>query len=212
MSELYNVVVEAVGADHVTMRVRTVHPDAGPPPEAPTFPMNLLVDLWWLLERGYSSQVVGAELGEEQAVALAKQAPWAATMQQLKDLSHGLEAPITEVEYEALNHGGALPERFADRHAASWGMSDGQYQVTLRGDEEAFGEACAALVSSYEQEEKKNQDAYENWPAWPEPATPEAMTAYRNREPTARLRITLKKPGLLGFVRAGMSFDTAAYY
>jgi len=58
MSELYSVEVEQVHAGEVVFRVTTIHPDAGPPREQATFPMNLLVELWDLLDRGFVALIL----------------------------------------------------------------------------------------------------------------------------------------------------------
>src|SRR5262252_1109503 len=101
MSELYSVAIEAASTKtgEVVMRVTTVHPDAGPPPNKPTFPMNLLTDLWILYERGYTALIQGhPKMSDDAALDHAMTEPWGPVFKRLRELSRGLEQPITKAE------------------------------------------------------------------------------------------------------------------
>jgi hypothetical protein len=200
MSELYSVEVGAVSGPRVDFQVITVHPDAGPPRVEPSFPLNLLVDLWDLLDRGYSVLIQGTPLmSDEAAKALAQRAPWGPAFRELRDLSRGVELPISEKEYQSLQAGSTTS--WKGQPLAAWGFSNGVYSVHLRGDEDAFRAAARTVVQSYTQDQLENQDAYQSWPDEDD-----------RRLPRARLRVDLADAALLGFVRAGMRFDTASYF
>jgi hypothetical protein len=201
MSELYQVTVENVAGARIELAVTTVHPDAGPPPEASSFPLNLLVDLWDLFERGFTALIQGIPPMEDaESKALALRAPWGPLFGELRDLSRGAQVPISEAEYQAINDG---PDKtWKGQPLSGWGISEGHHFVHLRGDEPAFVVAAARIIKSYAQERLANQDAYQDWPDDAELAD----------LPRALLVVELHHPALLGFVKPGMSFDTAAYF
>jgi hypothetical protein len=209
MSSLYAVEVERVEGSRIELRVRTVHPDAPRPPEDVTFPMNLLADLWDLLRRGHSSLIAGAELSGTAAKTLAETEPWAATLRTLRALSFGVEQPIDAETYAALEAG---KSPFGERVVGSWGIVDGERYVHFSGSEDDFADAVEPLVAEYFQDEHVNQEAYDAWPEWPDPATDEALAEYQRQEPSVRLVVTLTDPSLLGFVKSGWSFETAVYF
>jgi hypothetical protein len=199
MSELYSVAVTRVAGPCVELLVTTVHPDAGPPPREPSFPLNLLVDLWSLLDRGYASLIGGVRLDDGEARALAAREPWGPALRGLRDLSHGVQVGIGEAEYRALQLGSS--HTWNGQPLAGWGMTNGAYHVHLRGDEAAFREVAGVVISRYTQDRLEHQEGYRSWPHDRDGA-----------RPRARLAVELHDAALLGFVRRGMSFDTAAYF
>lgn len=201
MSELYSVTVESVGAE-IALRVTTVHPDAGPPPLEPTFPMTLLVDLWSLLDDGFAGLVGGHTLSEEQARSLARQEPWGATFERLCALAFGVDQPVSRAEYDALEAAMAsgAPLTWHGRRVGGWGKRNDAYFAHLNGDALAFADAVAPMVASYARDEEQNQGSYRKWPH-----------GDQGKLPSVRLVLRLRDPALAGFVRMGMAFESAAY-
>jgi hypothetical protein len=201
MSELYQVTVEKVAGPRIELAVTTVHPDAGPPPAASSFPLNLLVDLWDLFDRGFTALIQGVPPMEDgEGKALAARAPWGPLFRELRDLSRGAQVPISEAEYQAIND---RPDKtWNGQPLSGWGISEGQHYAHLRGDEPGFVLAAARIIKSYAQERLENQDGYQDWPD----------DAEIGDLPRALLVVELNDPALLGFVKPEMSFDTAAYF
>ena len=100
MSILRTVRVEDVSGACVTFEVTTVHPDAGPPSKDPTYGLNLLVELWYLHERGFVDRSWG--LDDAAAREVANREPWGSLFRRLRPLSHGEEVPASEEELEDL--------------------------------------------------------------------------------------------------------------
>lgn len=204
MSELYSVHVERVRGGEVSFRVTTVHPDAGPPPDAATFPMNLVIDLWGLLERGYTSLIEGCELGEEQAIELALDPAHAARLEELRRLAYGYKLPCTADDHKELERKMNAGEEtdFHGHQVGGWGASNGECYVQIRGDAGAFARVLAPLVAGFGVDEQENSDCYENWP----------YDDDDRQLPRARVWIELKDPTLVAWVRPGWTFDSASYY
>ena len=205
MSELYSVHIEGVRAGEVVLRVTTIHPDAGPPPEEPTFAMNLLIDVWYLLERGFSSLIKGCKLGAEQATALARDPVYATRMAALRDLACGRDVPCSAADIAELQRQmkAGEPVQLRGMKVNGWGGAGKQHHVFLPPDPVGFAAAISPLVQRCEVDEQENDEAYENWPEGK--ARPGGL-------PRARVTLVLADPTLLGFVRAGWRFDSASYY
>lgn len=197
MSELYSVEVEQVHAGEVVFRVTTIHPDAGPPREQATFPMNLLVELWDLLDRGFVALIAGCGLTAEQARTLARGPVYAARLEALRDLTFGRKLPCSAAEVKELERRMQL----RGQAVAGWGGQGGQSFALLPGDPAAFAAALVPLVADFGVDERENEGAYDQWP---DPAKD------RTRLPRVRVRLRLEDPTLLGFVSAGWCFDTAS--
>jgi hypothetical protein len=204
MSALYSVLIEHVHADEVTFRVTTIHPDAGPPPETATFPMNLLIDLWSLLERGFVSQIEGCTWSAEQAQTLARDPLHAPRMAELRALAFGRNVPcsradIDEVERQ-MNDG--EPTRLRGLDVLGWGSMGDHHHVFVPGDPVEFQARIAPLVEDFVVYEHENTATYADWP------DDNAM----DRLPRARVHLELADPTLLAFVRPGWRFESASHY
>ncbi len=205
MSELFSVEVERVDAAEVVFRVTTIHPDAGPPREQATFAMNLLLDLWGLLDRGFVSLIEGCRLTPEQAQALARSPAYATRIEALRELALGrkLQCTAAEIrELERLMHAGE-PPALRGHMVEGWGGQGGQHHAFLPADPVAFAGAIAPLVLDFGVDEREHQGAYDEWPYGAED---------RDHLPRARVWLRLEDPTLLGFVRAGWRFESASYF
>lgn len=204
MSALYSVLIERVHAGEVSLRISTIHPDAAPPPEAPTFPMTLLTDLWSLLERGFVSQIEGCTLTAEQATALARDPLHAPRLAELRALAFGRDiqcsrADIDEVERQM--DAGENPQ-FRGLAVQGWGGMDDDHHVFVAGDPDELRARIAPLVAAFVVDEHENTAAHD---AWPEDND-------MDRLPRVRMRLALTDPTLIWFVRAGWRFESASYY
>jgi hypothetical protein len=207
VSELYTVTIEKIEGPRVAMRVTTVHPDAGPPPDEPSFPINLLTDLWSNLDRGFVLLIEGGHgLTEEEGRALARVEPGASTWKRLLGYSVGFEQPITDTQakiLEELQKEGRTPSRWNGCRIGAWSIGPpGMSNIILElGGEEDLKRVAREMVVSTAQDEQEHQESYQAWPQDDD-----------SKLPRARITVELKDPALLSFVRAGMKFDTAMYF
>lgn len=201
MSALYHARVERVSADEVHLRVTTIHPDAGPPPSTATFPMNLLLDLWSHLDRGF--QIDGCTLTADEARALARDPAHGPRAEALHHLTFGRRIPCSGADIAELTRQLEAGEtcRLREHTVVGWGDAGDRSFAFVPGDHEAFAAAVRPLVADHGVDEPENQDAYREWPDdWPSTA----------RLPRGRVWLRLTDPALLGFVRAGWAFESAS--
>lgn len=135
MSELFSIEVIEAGPE-LKLRVTTLHPDAGRPPEAKSFVVNVLVDLWKNHQTGDTSSV------------------W----QRLTELSFGKEVPITPEQYEAMRTNrdarvidGAPVGMFSNTHA------------TVEYPQELLAAEAEKLVTSVVHENAEHAATYDAW-------------------------------------------------
>jgi hypothetical protein len=133
---MFNVKFDAVTQDTLTLRIE----GGGRTPRAASFPVNLLIELWSMLDAGAPKER-----------ALARETPWGPAMRELKALAHGAEEELTKLEYDALRTRGELPRRLAGQTALSWGKKGDRYTVGIAGDRLGFIRSCARLVARCEQ-------------------------------------------------------------
>lgn len=202
MSALYHVLVERVTDSEVSFRVTTFHPDAGPPSAAATFPMNLLIDLWNHLDRGF--QIDGCTLTAAEAKALARDPAHGPRAEALHHLTFGRRMPCSAADIAELTRQSEADEPCVLRGHPVMGWADAGDQsfAYVQGDREAFTAAVRPLVAASGIDEQTNQASYSEWPDWPG----------TDRLPRCRVWLRLTDPTLLGFVRPGWSFETAACY
>ncbi|MBL8951020.1 MAG: hypothetical protein JNK82_09605 [Myxococcaceae bacterium] len=132
---MFHVTIGSVSQHTLTLRL-----EGGRPPKAASFPINLLIELWSMLDAGAPKDR-----------ALAHEKPWGPAMRELKSLAHGAEEELTKLEYDALRTRGQLPRRLSGQTALSWGKVEDRYTVGIAGDRLGFIRVCARLVASYEQ-------------------------------------------------------------
>lgn len=201
MSELYSVLVESVAGGEVVLRVTTVHPDAGPPPDTASFAVEILLDLWSLLDRGFGGLVDGCPLERAEAQRLARDPAWAARCQQLRELGFGRQVECTPEEYAALEaammEGG--PMLFRGEPVGGLLGYGKQSYVFIPGDPAVFATAVAPLIAAHGVDQHEFDESYEDWPDDPD------------RRPRARVWLRVHDPQWLGFVRPGWRWDSAAH-
>lgn len=203
MSALYHVLIDRVTSDEVSFRVTTFHPDAGPPSAAATFPMNLLIDLWNHLDRGF--RIDGCTLTADEAKALAWDPAYGPRVQALHHLTFGRRVPCSAEDIAQLTRQfeAGEPCQLREHTVSGWGDAGDQSFVFVPGDREGFTAAIRPLVADHGIDEQDNQASYSDWPDdWPSTA----------RLPRARVWLRLTDPTFIGFVRAGWSFESASGY
>ncbi|MDC0719859.1 hypothetical protein [Nannocystis bainbridge] len=201
MSELYSVRVEAVDGVEVVLRVTTVHPDAGPPPDTATFAVEVLVELWSLLDRGLVGLIEGCELDGAAAQQLARDPAWAPRCKRLRELGFGRQVECTAEEHAALAavmQAGQSTLFRGEPVGGLLGYGEQSY-VFIPADRVALAAAVAPLVAAHGVDEREFDAAYEDWPDEPE------------QLPRARVHLRVHDAGWLGFVRPGWSWDTGAH-
>lgn len=205
MSELYQVHIERISGGKVAFRVTTVHPDAGPPPAQATFPMNLVLDVWSLLDRGLASLIDGSRLTAEEGRALARDSSYGPRLAELRRLSFGYNLDCTAEDIAELERrmNAGEPTEFRGLHIAGWSAGDHPY-VMVSGDAKAFARAILPLVVGNGVDERENEATYEAW------ASGDADDA--DALPKARVWLELSDPSLLGHLRPGWRFDTASHF
>lgn len=201
MSELYSIQVESAAGREVVLRVTTVHPDAGPPPDTAGFAVAVLLDLWSLLDRGLAGLVEGCPLERAEAQALAQDPAWASRCRQLRELGFGRQVACTTEEHAALEAAMRAGEPLLFRGEPVGGLLGyaNQAYVFIPGDPMVFATAVAPLVAGHAVDEREFDEAYEDWPDDPE------------KLPRARVRLQVHDAGWLGFVRPGWRWDSGAH-
>ncbi|MFG3340801.1 hypothetical protein [Glycomyces sp. NPDC048151] len=236
MTTLYTVSVDAVEDRTLRGRVHLVNSDAPLVPRAAVFPLALLADLWWNLDRGYlHDEAEEDEYGgdrcpfdRERGQAIASAMRLGAEYARIFDLILGKTVRVTEDGYLLADDGRTVLEpkrRAADVYELSSGRGrDGvSHFVMTPGDEAGFARAAAAIVTGYE------IGPYRNVPLLSEvaaldgqpfdgvdgPADLDDYEVWRAMDdrsfadqPYAEISVTVADAGYLEHVAAGMRWST----
>lgn len=157
MTTIFTVSVDSVEGSTLHGRVHIVNPDVPYVPEEAVFPLSLLADAWWKLDKGHLRDE-GDEDGERYPFTEQQGKDIIAGMR-LKDefpnlfeLILGKEIRVTEDGYLLADDGETVlePRRKAeDVYKLSRGSRPG-YSVFTSGDAEEFSRRAADIVTSYD--------------------------------------------------------------
>ena len=244
MSDLYHVRVEAVShktrstPEALTLRVTTIHPDAGPPPAEGSFIMAILWDLWRDLEGSqfwpYGTWVRRPDHPPEQ-VALAMQEPWASVMLRVRALLFGFQQPATEEQIAWWRSKEGAPDWKRKIAVKPPGAHTRPFKVRCEVREDStsptgymlvhtshpyrpLSDVGSDQVTRVEAQDPRNYEHHDAqadgemfWPKWPAQIPGESWEQRLTRLPSVTLYATFKQKDFLGFVTPGVEIETAAY-
>lgn len=243
MSDLYHVRVEAVThkgrgtQEALTLRITTVHPDAGPPLVERSFIMSLVYDFWRELE---GSILLGNGCWERPAdhpaekVALALQEPWAPVMLRARALHTGFRQPATEEQIAWWRGKEGEPEWRRQISVRTPGGKTSPHKSYCEMREDPSSPTGYSLVhvprpcplssvgydqvTHVEERDPRNQEHHDAQRAgdmscsrWPERLPGEPWEQRLTRLPSVTLYATFKQKNFLGFITPGDEVDSAAY-
>lgn len=148
MSSMFENHILRINNCEVEARIISVHPDSGPVPEHPNYALQMIVEAYWLLKKGYLWDL---GISQEQATQLLGQSPY---QQQLEDwllLSHGWEEPVSKEIYEKVDN---MSWEERSQHTdygqlSGWGMSDGEYHLHHRPDYKGFVRLSELMITEF---------------------------------------------------------------
>ena len=163
MTTIFNVSVDDVQGSTLRGRVHVINPDVPSVPEERVFPLSLLVDAWWYLDRGSLHDEPGYDdiggdrfpLTTEEGLHITRTMRLRSEYMQLFDHILGKQVRVTEDGFLLAEDNETVlePKRLAkDVYVLDSGRGSDSISrfVMTPGDEKAFSESAAAIITAYE--------------------------------------------------------------
>lgn len=234
MTTIFTVSIDSVEGSTLRGRVHIVNPDVPYVPEETVFPLSLLAEAWWKLDKGYLRDE-DDEDGERYPFTEQRGKDITAGMRLKDEFPHlfelilGREIRVTEDGYLLADDGKTVlePRRKAeDVYKLSGGSRPG-YSVFTSGDAEEFSQRAADIVTSYDISPYRNVPLLSEVAALKhpnEPLAPEEPDGPADLDdsdvwdvfgdhslaelPYAGIVVTVSDAGYLEHMVAGMRWDT----
>jgi hypothetical protein len=209
MSSIYRFRVTGIEKGHLRIKATIVHPDENRIYTTPNFALQIILDPFYALSRGYTYDM---PFNETEAKTIVDAAPLKAAMTGWLVLQHGKEVEITEQEYTNMDEVRSSGDpKFSG--VRSWGMSNGIYSVSYKPEYSKFMEVAEEQIVSVELQNPKHYPRIIDEMSYEERAmlSDEETEAHYANEPEAELVIQVKNPDILFHLRKRMEWESAIY-
>ena len=214
MSDIYNFSIVSVKNRTLTVQSTIVHPDVDWVEDTKNFALQVILEPYSDIANGYIYNAAWQSypFDQKQADEFIKTHPLKDQMKYWLELMRGKRVEITEAEYNKMDE-----LRKSDdpkfQGISSWGMSNGQYNVSYNPNYKAFMKVAEIAIEKVEMKNVEHMPWKHNQLSWEEreKITDEQWDEWYKDQPNCLLEITVLNEGLLHHLKEKMNWSSAMY-